>query len=73
MRDNFRGQAYNMKANMLVINTKSPDTAASKKAYAKFWSEINQLDLACTKKEPDLAKKEYEDVLAALTAYEAVL
>ena len=34
-------------------------------------SEINQLDLACTKKEFELAKKEYGDVLAALDSYEA--
>ena len=73
VRDNLRGQAYNMKANMLAMNAVSKDKVASKKAYSKFWSEINQLDLACTKKEYDLAKKEYEDVLAALAAYDSVL
>merc|ERR1719201_225946 len=73
VRDNFRGQAYNMKANMLAMNkVLSPDKkAVADKAYSKFWSEINQLDLACVKKEYDLAKKEYGDVLAALQAYEA--
>merc|ERR1719247_4024592 len=74
VRDNMRGQAYNMKANMLAINgvlpTENKETA--KKAYSKFWKEIDQLDLACVKKEYDLAKKEYGDVLAALKAYTAV-
>ena len=72
-RDNFRGQAYNMKANMKVINTQSADPAASAKAYSKFWSEVNALDLAMVKKELDLAKKEYSDVLAALDAYKATI
>ena len=73
VRDNFRGQAYNMKANMLAINNVLPaeKKPAADKAYKKFWSEVNQLDLACVKKELDLAQKEYGDVLAALTAYEA--
>jgi len=73
VRDNFRGQAYNMKANMRAINNVLPaeKKPAAKKAYDKFWSEVNQLDLACVKKELDLAQKEYGDVLAALTAYEA--
>ena len=73
VKDNLRGQAYNMKANMLAINKVLPaeKKPAAKKAYDKFWSEVNQLDLACVKKELDLAQKEYGDVLAALTAYEA--
>merc|ERR1719453_1314860 len=72
-RDNLRGQAYNMKANMQAINKVSKDPAASSKAYTKFWSEINALDLACTKKELDLAKKEYADVLAALAEYKKTI
>jgi len=69
-RDNLRGQAYTMKANMQALTAASADKAASQKAYAKFWSEINALDLACQKKELALAQKEYADVLAALDAYE---
>jgi len=72
-RDNFRGQAYNMKANMKALNSLSADPAASAKAYSKFWSEVNALDLAMVKKELDLAKKEYSDVLAALDAYKATI
>ena len=75
VRDNFRGQAYNMKANMLAINAVLPGDkkTAADKAYKKFWAEIGQLDLACAKKEYDLAKKEYDDVLAALKAYDATI
>merc|ERR1719230_456840 len=72
-RDNLRGQAYNMKANMQALNKVAKDPAASSKAYTKFWSEINALDLACTKKELDLAKKEYSDVLAALAEYKKTI
>jgi hypothetical protein len=75
VRDNLRGQAYNMKANMIAINGVLGDDKKAKatKAYKKFWDEINQLDLACVKKEYDLAKKEYDDVLAALAAYESAI
>merc|ERR1712070_1173064 len=75
VRDNMRGQAYNMKANMLAINKVLPadKKASATKAYKKFWSEIDSLDLACVKKELDLAKKEYDDVLAALASYEAIV
>ena len=75
VKDNFRGQAYNMKSNMLAINSQLSDDkkAAAAKAYKKFWQEIDQLDLACTKKELDLAKKEYGDVLSALDAYKAAI
>jgi hypothetical protein len=75
VRDNMRGQAYNMKANMLAINNVLPaeKKAVADKAYKKFWAEVNALDLACVKKELDLAKKEYGDVLAALTAYDAAI
>merc|ERR1719409_1651959 len=69
VRDNLRGQAYNMKANMQALNAVAPDTAAANKAYKTFWNEINALDLACQKKELALAQKEYDDVLAALAAY----
>merc|ERR1719199_1598601 len=41
VRDNLRGQAYNMKANMLAMNAVSATKPAAEKAYAKFWSEIN--------------------------------
>ena len=70
-RANMRGnEAYNTKANMQALNKVSKDPAAASKAYTKFWNEINSLDLACTKKELDLAKKEYSDVLAALAVAE---
>jgi len=75
VRDNFRGQAYNMKANMRAINSQVPDAkkADAKKAYDVFWKQINALDLACVKKEQDLAIKVYEDVLAALAKYESII
>merc|ERR1712032_576044 len=38
-------------------------------AYKKYWTEVASFDLALTKKEPALAQKEYEDVLAALKVY----
>ena len=75
VRDNFRGQAYNMKSNMRAIIKVQTDPQKTKaqKAYDKFWGEVNQLDLACVKKELDLAKKEYQDCLDALNAWEAVV
>jgi len=75
VRDNFRGQAYNMKSNMLSINKvlEGDKKAAAGKAYSKFWSEVNQLDLAVSKKELELAKKEYEDCMGALAEYEAIV
>ena len=75
VRDNLRGQAYNMKANMLAINKALGDKGKkdADAAYKKFWSEIDQLDLACKKKELALAQKEYGDVLDALKAYQALL
>jgi len=75
VRDNFRGQAYNMKANMKAIYSALPadKAAASKKAYAKFWKEVDSLDLACKKKELALAQKEYSDVLAALKEFTATI
>jgi len=75
VRDNLRGQAYNMKANMLAINKVLEPAAQPKaaKAYKDFWNEINQLDLACVKKELDLAQKEYGDVLDALKKYEEII
>ena len=48
---------------------RSQDKAACDKAYKKFWSEVESLDLACKKKELALAQKEYADVLAALEVY----
>jgi len=73
VRDNFRGQAYNMKSNMRAIIKVQSDPAKAQKAYNTFWNEVNSLDLACVKKELDLAKKEYQDVLDALTAWESVV
>lgn len=75
VRDNLRGQAYNMKANMLALVNVLPaeKKPAAQKAYKKFWTEIESLDLACVKKEYDLAKKEYGDVLEALKAYTALV
>jgi len=73
VRDNLRGQAYTMKANMLAINKQASNKAECAKAYAKFWKEIDSLDLACKKKELALAQKEYADVLAALKAYQALI
>jgi len=74
VRDNLRGQAYNMKANMLAINSvlEGSKKAEATAAYNKFWKEIQSLDLACEKKELALAQKEYGDVLEALKAYRAV-
>jgi hypothetical protein len=76
VRDNLRGQAYNMKANMKAINIALGPGAkqdAAVKAYKKFWMEIDSLDLACKKKELALAQKEYSDVLAALETYKAAI
>ena len=72
VRDNLRVQAYEMRGAMLAINKVSKDPKASAKAYKKVFSEIESLDLACVKKEQDLANKEYSDVLAALDAYKSV-
>ena len=43
VKDNFRGQAYNMKSNMIAINSVLPEPkkTAATKAYSKFWSEVN--------------------------------
>merc|ERR1719502_1373909 len=75
VRDNLRGQAYNMKANMKAINAVLPadQKAKATKAYGTFWKEIDALDLACKKKELALAQKEYSDVLAALKAYQDLI
>jgi hypothetical protein len=75
VRDNFRGQAYNMKANMRAINDvlEPGKKVAATNAYKKFWNEIDQLDLACRQKELALAQKEYGDVLDALKKYEEIV
>jgi hypothetical protein len=75
IRDELRIQAYTMRSSMLALNkVLAADKAAEgTKAYKKFWSEIEQFDLACAKKEPALAQKEYGDVLAALKAYTALV
>jgi len=69
VRDNMRGQAYNAKANMMALNKVSKDPKAAKRLYDKVWNEANQFDLALTKKEKDLAIKEYSDFLAALDTW----
>jgi len=63
-----------MKANMQAINEVLPADKKkdATKAYNKFWAGVNKLDLALTKKEPELATKDYEDVKADLVAYEAI-
>lgn len=75
VRDNLRGQAYNMKANMRAINAVLPaeGKASATKAYAAFWKKIDSLDLACKKKELALAQKEYAGVLELLKAYDATI
>jgi hypothetical protein len=74
VRDNMRGQAYNMKANMKALNSVLPadKKAAASKAYDKFWKSIDELDLACRLKELELAQANYKKVKDALAAYEAV-
>jgi hypothetical protein len=71
VRDNFRGQAYNIKSNMLALNKVQDEKTKplAEKAYAKFVKELNALDLACVKKEYDLATKEYGDLVAALDTW----
>lgn len=69
VRDELRIQAYNMRGSMIAMNKVNKDKAACEKAYKKFWSEVESLDLACKKKELALAQKEYADVLAALDVY----
>jgi len=75
VRDNLRGQAYNMKGSMKAIDAAltGEKQATATKAYAKFWKEIDSLDLACKKKELALAQKEYGDVVAALKEYTAAI
>lgn len=70
-RDELRLQAYNMRSSMKAINAVLPaeKKAEAKKAYDKFWGEVAAFDLACVKKEPALAQKEYDDCLAALKVY----
>jgi len=75
VRDNLRGQAYNMKANMEAINNVlAPEKKrAANDAYKKFWKKVDRLDIACQKKELSLAQTEYEGVLDALKTYEQVI
>merc|ERR1712217_138538 len=71
-RDNLRGEAYTMKDNMKALNYVSKDPRASKKAYEKFWTAINAVDIACVQKKADKAKTEYAKALEALDAWKAV-
>jgi len=75
VRDELRVQAYNMRSSMLAINKVLPadKKEAATAAYKKYWAEVEAFDLACAKKEPALANKEYADVLAALKAYTALV
>jgi len=75
VRDELRIQAYTMRSSMLALNKvfDADKKVDATKAYKKFWSEIESFDLACAKKEPALAQKEYGDVLAALAAYTALI
>merc|ERR1712113_367895 len=70
-RDELRLQAYNMRSSMKASNgVLEPEAKAkAEKAYKVYWNEIAAFDLACVKKEPALAAKEFADVLAALKAY----
>jgi hypothetical protein len=73
-RDELRLQAYNMRGSMKALNgVLSPDEKVkAEKAYKKYWDEVNSFDLACVKKEPALAQKEFDDLVAALKAYTAI-
>lgn len=74
IRDELRIQAYNMRSSMVAMNgVLSADTKSkAEKAYKKYWTEVESFDFACKSKEPALAQKEYDDVLAALKAYTAL-
>merc|ERR1712039_810407 len=62
-RDELRLQAYNMRSSMQALNgVLSPEKKVE--ADKTYWTEVASFDLALTKKEPALAQKEYEDVLA---------
>jgi len=71
VRDEMRLQAYEMRQSMQALKAVVADDkkAAADKAYKTFWSEVEQLDRACKKKEQELANKEFADVLAALDAF----
>jgi hypothetical protein len=73
VKDELRAQAYAMRSSMKALNKALPDGTAATKAYAKFWKEVEQFDLACTKKDLDLANKEYTEMLDALKAYTALV
>ena len=76
MRDQLRGtNVYSMRSSMLALNNVLPaeKKAGAKKAYTKYWQEVEALDLACVKKEQALATKKNADMLTALSAYTAAL
>ena len=73
VRDELRIQAYTMRSSMLAMNAVNSDKKACESAYKTFWKEVESLDLACKKKEPALAAKEFGDVLAAMKAYSALV
>ena len=76
VRDQLRGtNVYSMRSSMLALNNVLPaeKKAGAKKAYTKYWQEVEALDLACVKKEQALATKKNADMLTALSAYTAAL
>merc|ERR1719230_1189241 len=54
IRDELRIQAYQMRSSMLALNKVLDESkkVEATKAYKQYWSEVEQFDLACSKKEP---------------------
>jgi len=75
VRDNLRGQAYNIKANMRAMNAVLDESIKgdAERRYKKFVKKLDDLDLACRLKEQDLARKNYGECLEALAKYEEIL
>merc|ERR1712039_938905 len=72
VRDNLRGEAYTMKDNMKAINFVSKDQKKSRKAYERFWAQIDAVDLACVKKKEDLAQAEYNKAIFLLDEWKSI-
>ena len=70
--DNPEAEALFKEASEAYSVLSDAEKPAAAKAYKKFWQEIESFDLACKKKEPALANKEYEDVKKALAAYNKI-
>ncbi len=60
---------------MLALNKVQDDAtkAQAEKAYKKFVTKLNALDLACVKKEYDLATKEYGELVVSLDNWIAIV